>query len=188
MVESVWRRRLRWRLRGAWQWPAFAMLTAVDAALVAWLPFSGGGADALGAVLFAGFVNLLAVAVLAPFVGMALRRRRRDLPLFIARDYAGTALLVAITAGFVVGGLWHRSALAAEREDREAVFVAVHKYLLAEEPDFAPYASGLDARLLEPDSYRACVSRPEERLPLCFFVNTDQVPAGIRRDPARAAN
>src|SRR4051812_30558253 len=134
MVESVWRRRLRWRLRGAWQWPTFAVLTAVDAALVGWLPFSGGGADALGAVLFAGVVNLLAVAVLAPFAGMALRRRRRDLPRFIARDYAGTALLLAITFGLVCGGVWHRSALAEERADQRAVFVAVHKYLLAEEP------------------------------------------------------
>ena len=31
MVESVRWRRLRWRLRGAWQWPAFIVLTIVDA-------------------------------------------------------------------------------------------------------------------------------------------------------------
>src|SRR4051812_17810009 len=41
MVESVRWRRLRWRLRGAWQWPAFAVLTVVDALLVARLPFQG---------------------------------------------------------------------------------------------------------------------------------------------------
>ena len=29
-VERVWHRRLRWRLRGAWQWPAFVALTLVD--------------------------------------------------------------------------------------------------------------------------------------------------------------
>src|SRR4051812_46517441 len=171
MVESVWRRRLRWRLRGAWQWPTFAVLTVVDAMLVAWLPFSGQGADALGAVLFAGFVNLLAVAVVAPFAGMALRRRRRDLPFFIARDYAGTALLLAITCGLVAGGWLHRSALAAERADERAVFVAVHKYLLAEEPSFSPYIGTLDTRRLSAERYRACVYRPEEHLPICFFVN-----------------
>ena len=32
-VERVWHRRLRWRLRGAWQWPAFLALTLVDAVL-----------------------------------------------------------------------------------------------------------------------------------------------------------
>jgi hypothetical protein len=188
MVEPVWRRRLRWRLRGAWQWPTFAVLTLVDAALAAWLPFSGAGADAVGAFLLAGFVNLLAVALLAPFAGMTLRRRRPDLPFFIARDYAGTALLAVITCALLAGGLLHHSALTAERADREAVFVAVHKYLEAEAPAFAPYAGAMDTRLLEPDSYRACVYRPQEKLPLCFFVNTDQSPAGIKRDPARAAN
>src|SRR3954449_306409 len=103
MVESVWRQRLRWRLRGAWQWPAFGALTVIDAALVAWLPWTGEGADAIGAFLFAGFVNLVAIAVFAPFVGMALRRRRRDLPFMIARDYAATGLLLCIAAALLVG-------------------------------------------------------------------------------------
>ena len=43
----------------------------------------------------------------------------------------------------------------------------------------------LDMRQLETDSYRACVYRAEERLQLCFFVNTDQSPAGIKLDPTR---
>src|SRR6478735_3878658 len=90
MVESVRWRRLRWRLRGAWQWPVFAVLTVLDAMLVAWLPFQGEGGDIWGAVLLVGFVNLLAVALVAPFLGMAVRRRRPDLPRVVARDYAGT--------------------------------------------------------------------------------------------------
>jgi len=188
MVESVWRRRLRWRLRGAWQWPAFAVLTVADAALVAWLPFTGEGADVVGAFLFAGFLNLLVVAVLAPVAGMALRRRRRDLPSLIARDYAGTALLVLVTACLAAGGLLHRSALSAERADERAVLAAVHSYLEANEPAFAPYVGSMDMRLLEAERYRACVSRPQEQLPLCFFVNTDQSPAGIKRDPTRHPN
>src|SRR3954465_13895555 len=120
MVESMRWRRLRWRLRGAWQWPAFALLTVVDAVLAAPLPFQGEGADAFGAVLFAGFMNLLAVALVAPLAGFLLRRRRRDPPWFLARDYAGAGLLVFITAALVAGGLVHRSALAAERADRRA--------------------------------------------------------------------
>ncbi len=59
MVESVRWRRLRWRLRGAWQWPTFAALTAIDALLVARLPFQGTGGDVVGAILLAGFLNLL---------------------------------------------------------------------------------------------------------------------------------
>src|SRR3954447_13192537 len=134
MVESLNWRRVRWRLRGAWQWPAFAALTVFDALLAARLPFQGEGADVIGALLFAGFVNLLAVAVLAPFAGMALRRRRRDLPAMIARDYAGTTLLCAIAALLVAGGLAHRSALLAERADERAVVAAVHDYVVSTEP------------------------------------------------------
>ena len=64
MVESVRWRRLRWRLRGAWQWPTFALLTVLDALLVARLPFQGDGRRRArrGAARRASS-NLLAVAV-----------------------------------------------------------------------------------------------------------------------------
>jgi hypothetical protein len=185
MVESVMWRRLRWRLRGAWQWPAFAVLTAIDAVLVALLPFQGEGADALGALLVAGLFNVLAVALLAPVLGWLVRRRRRDLPVMIARDYAGAALLVAITGGLLTGGLIHRSARLEERADERAVSAAVRMYVAHEAPRFADGA--IDALRLETDHYRACVLGPE-RLPLCLFVNTDQAPAGVVRDPSREPN
>jgi hypothetical protein len=188
MVESIRWRRLRWRLRGAWQWPAFALLTVVDALLAARLPFEGEGADAFAAVLFAGFVNLLAVALVAPLAGFLLRRRRRDLPSFIARDYAGTGLLVFVTAALFTGGLLHHSALTAKRHEQGAVYTAVHDYVVASEPRFVPGLAAINLRELEPHSYRACVYRAGDSLPICFFVNTDQSPAGLKRDPARHAN
>ena len=75
--------RLRWRRRGAWQWPALWLLTLADALVLHWLPFSGeDGSALLAGFLFAGFANLAIVAVLGPALGAALRRRR-DRP---ARD------------------------------------------------------------------------------------------------------
>jgi hypothetical protein len=187
MVESARWRRLRWRLRGAWQWPAFVGLTVVDAVLVARLPFSGDGADAIGAMLLAGLFNLLAVALLAPVFGMLLRRRRRDLPLMIARDYAGTALLVAITFGLVAGGVFHRSEVTAERADQRAVFAAVHDYVVQSEPRFVDGLGSMSTWRLETDHYRVCVPGPE-KLPICLLVNTDQSPAGVKRDATREPN
>ena len=187
MVESVRWRRLRWRLRGAWQWPAFVVLTIVDAFLVARLPFQGEGTDAIGAFLVAGFFNLLAVALLAPAFGWLLRRRRRDLPFMIARDYAGTALLLLITFGILAGGLTHRSAVLEERADQRAVFAAVHDYVVESAPAFVAGLGTLDNLKLETDHYRACVLGPE-RMPLCLIVNTDQSPAGVTRDPSREPN
>jgi hypothetical protein len=184
MVESMRWRRLRWRLRGAWQWPAFLVLTVVDAALVARLPFQGEGTDAMGAFIVAAVLNLLAVALLAPAFGWLLRRRRRDLPFFIARDYAGAALLVLIAGGILAGGLIHRSAVLEERADEHAVTLAVRMYAAHTAPRFA---GAIDSLRLEPDHYRACVMGSEE-LPLCVFVNTDQAPAGVTRDPSREPN
>ena len=146
MVESDRWRRLRWRLRGAWQWPTFALLTVLDALLVAWLPFQGEGGDAIGAVLIVGFFNLLAVAVVAPFLGMALRRRRPDLPLVIARDYAGTALLVTIFLALLVGGLLHRGPRVDQQNARAAGETAVRDWLAREEPAFAPITARGHAR------------------------------------------
>ena len=187
MVESVRWRRLRWRLRGAWQWPTFVVLTVVDAVLIARLPFQGVGADLFGAFIVAGFFNVLAVALAAPFAGMLLRRFRRDLPRVVARDYGGTAVLVLITLGLVAGGLIHRPDVADQRADRRAVYAAVHNYVVRSEPEFKGGLAAISTLQLEPEYYRACVPGPEE-LPICLFVNTDQSPAGITLDPSRDPN
>jgi hypothetical protein len=187
MVESVRWRRLRWRLRGAWQWPAFVVLTAVDAVVIARLPFQGEGTDAIGAALVATFFNLLAVVLVAPLCGLLLRRRRRDLPFIIARDYAGTAVLALVTVGLLAGGWSHRSAVLAERADQRAVFAAVHDYVVETEPAYVPGLGTMSLLRMEPDHYRACVDGPGDG-PLCLLVNTDQSPAGLVRDPSRLPN
>ena len=188
MVESVFWPRLRWRMRGAWQWPAFAALTAIDALLVARLPFQGDGPDAIGAVLVAGFANLLAVAVAAPLLGALVRRFwRPDLPRMIARDYAGTLLLGFVTVVLVTGGLIHRAGLQREHGARASALEATHDYVVTQAPAFRRGLATADAQQQETDLYRVCVYGTE-RLPLCLFVNTDQTPAGVRRDPARVPN
>ena len=185
MGESVFWPRLRWRMRGAWQWPAFGALTVVDALLIARLPFQGRGPDAIGALLLAGFANLLVVAVAAPLLGALMRRFwRPDLPRLIARDYAGTALLGLVTVVLVTGGLIHRPGRVAEDRDRAAALAAVHGYVSSQAPGFD---DGLDMVREETDLYRVCVYA-DKGLPLCLYVNTDQVPAGVKRDPSREPN
>ena len=186
-VERVWHRRLRWRLRGAWQWPAFVVLTVVDGVLLAVLPFTGDGSTFVAGVLIAGFMNLFAVAALAPLAGRALRRRRPDLPRLIARDYAGTAALIAVTALLFAGGLAHRPTVQGARDDERAAVSGVHDYVLSQAPAYRDGLAAIDARLLEPDLYRACVPGRDGRW-LCLFVSTDQRPAGITVDPDRVPN
>src|SRR3954465_6891163 len=124
MSEDVRWTRLRWRLRGATMWPAFAVGVIVDAALLHALPIAGETApEAFGGILLAFFFNLVAVAIGAPLAGRWLRRRRPGLPKVVADDRAGTALVAALSAGLLAAGLAHR---AADRAERGAFPVQAH--------------------------------------------------------------
>ncbi len=189
-MDRVWVRRLRWRMRGAWLWPAFVLLTFVDGLLIHHLPPYGDGPGTfVAAVLLAGFANLIVVAVLAPLAGRRLRRRRRDLPKVIADDYAGTALVAVLAAVLVVAGVLHRPARAAEREDEAAAVASVHQYVARSAPaEYRTRLAELDLIRLEEDTYRSCVPGPDPRRWLCLFVDTRQRPAGVTRDPDEAPN
>jgi hypothetical protein len=186
--QHAWRR-LRWRRRGAWQWPAFGVLTAIDAIVLALVPFYDGGPGGLyPALLVAAFLNLVVVAVLAPVAARLLRRRRPDLPRIVARDYAGTALLTVLAALLLAGGLAHRPAAAAAAAERRAVLAGVHAYVLSQEPALRASLARTDVVELEPRYFRACVPRPEPQRWLCLFISTDQRPAGLKRDPSETSN
>ncbi len=188
-VERVWHRRLRWRLRGAWQWPAFLALTLVDGIVLAVLPpYDGGPQGVYPGVLLAGFLNLLVIAVAAPAVGRLLRRRRPDLPRLVAADYAGAWLLSAIAALLVAAGLMHRSDVVAENAREQVVAAALHDYVITRAPQYGGGLGAIDAVRLEPDYYRACVPGRDARHWFCLFVSTDQQPPGITRDTSQAPN
>jgi hypothetical protein len=188
-MEAVWLRRMRWRTRGAWQWPAFAAFTVGEAALLHELPLSGSHTGVVGGLLLAGFLNVAAVAVLGPLAGLWLRRRRRDLPRVVAADYAGTAMLGLVFAGLLAGGLAHRPAVQEAERDFAAQSAAVRMWVAHNAP--AAYRADVDHAdtwRLEADRYRTCVPGPDPRRALCLLVNTDQSPPGIAVDPSRAPN
>ena len=187
--ERVWLARLRWRMRGAWLWPAFFGLTALDGALIALLPpYEGTPRGAIGGVLLAGFANLAVIAVLGPVAGGALRRRRPDLPRVVANDYAGAALLIALSAGLLAAGLAHRPAESAERDDEAAVVAAVQRYVTTEATSWRSGLDRVDAVQLAPEVYRACVPGHDPRRSLCLIVDTDLRPARATRDNSMEPN
>jgi hypothetical protein len=190
-TESVrlWPARLRWRFRGALLWPAFAVLTIADGVLLADLPPYAGAPDGvLPAVLLAGFVNLFILAGVAPLAGRLLRRRRRDLPRSVAADYAGSAIIVALFVLVLAGGLAHRPAVAAHERSIASAYAAVHDYVTASAPEYRSGLGAVDALELSDHAYRACVPGHETGRWLCLYVDTDQTPAGIRRDPSTESN
>jgi hypothetical protein len=188
-VERVWHRRLRWRLRGAWQWPAFMALTLVDGVLLVVLPPYFGAPDNLfPGVLLAGSANLLAIVLLAPALGLWLRRRRPELPRLVASKYAGASLVLALTAVLLAAGLVHRSDVRAEEGREHAVAAAVHVYVVEQAPEHRDALGAIDAIRLEPDYYRACIPGDEPDRWFCLFVSTDQSPPGVTRDTDEVAN
>ena len=188
-VERVWHRRLRWRLRGAWQWPAFIALTLLDGVLLVVLPpYFGAPDNVFPGVLLAGSANLLAIVILAPPLGLWLRRRRPELPRLVASNYAGAALVVALTAVLVTAGVVHRSDVRAEEAREHAVAAAMHAYVVEHAPEHRDALATIDAIRLEPDYYRACVPRDEADRFFCLFVSTDQSPPGVTRDTDESPN
>ncbi len=87
-------------------WPAFLAATAADALIGhAWPP--AGDSQALFAAGLLGLVfNLIAVILLSHPIALLLRRRRPDLPMVVARDYAGTGVVVAVAALLAAVGLF----------------------------------------------------------------------------------
>jgi hypothetical protein len=189
-MEQVWASRLRWRLRGAWQWPVFGALVVGDAILLHELPVAGDrGPGMVGALLLAGVFNLVAVAVGGPLGGLALRRRRRDLPAVVASDYAGSVAMLALSGLLAVLGLAHRPAAVADRDAFAAGLSRVRAYVgHSAPPEYRRHVDEASSVRFGEDLYRTCVPGDRPRRALCLFVSTDENPPGIRVDPSRAPN
>jgi hypothetical protein len=188
--EPLWRSRLRWRWRGALQWPLFLVLTVVDALILGQLPIAGDdGTDLVPALLLAFFFNLLAVAVVAPLASMRLRRRRRDLPKVIADDYAGAVLLGVVTVALVAGGLIHRPNVQDAKHDFLVQQQTARRFIATRGPrEFRGRVSESNTMTLGEDYFRTCVPGPNPRRWFCVFVNTDESPPGVTIDTDQVSN
>jgi len=180
--------RLRWRLAGATMWPAFVLALLADTALLHLLPFTGDrGLGWVPAFLLAGFANLAIVAGAAPLAGWVVRRRAPSVPKVVADDRAGTALLLALTALLLAGGLAHRSVIQDERDQFAAQAAAAQRAIRAQAPpEFRDGA--LTTTKQGPALYRTCAAGPEPDEAFCVLVTTDQSPPGVTVDPDRRPN
>jgi hypothetical protein len=181
---------MRWRLRGALLWPAFWSLTLVDALLLGRLPIAGDGGTAfVPALLLSGFFNLVAVAIVAPLAGLALRRRRRDLPRVIAFDHAGTVVLLCVTAALLAGGLVHRDAIRDNQHDLMVQRLAALAYMQREAPpEFRRSLPTTSTIKMEDELFRTCTPGDDPDRWFCVYVATDTSPPGVTADDNRESN
>ena len=170
--------RLRWRLRGAWLWPAFVALTIADAVVGHMLPPAGDGQSVVSAALVALVLNLIAVILLSRPLGAVLRRARGDLPGIVARDYAGTTVVVVIALALLTAGLLHRSTLQAQRSTMDDAIKRAQAYIGDRAP--AQFRRNLAARghIRDPAGQHLPDLRPQRR-PQAHLLRDRQRQASI---------
>lgn len=203
--ERFWTSRLRWRLRGATQWPAFALLTVVDAVVIDQLPpistVDGTGLNFVEGLLIATFANLFLVGAAAPWLARRLANRRAaalaaagaaapsDAERDVLRDRTATALLVAGLAAVIAAGLANRPVIVSETEATEAAGRAVLAYVdRSGNDELRRNAETANIVKLGDDFFRVCIARDERDRFFCLFVDTAQDPPEVVRDPSGEPN
>jgi hypothetical protein len=165
--------RMRWRRAGAWLWPMFVVLTVADAVVGHELP-PAGDAETLAAAGLLGLVaNVLGVILLSRPLGVLIRRARPDLPGFVARDYAGTAVVATLTMTLLLVGLLHRPAIRARQHDMQDAIVRAQAFIGDRAPDqFKRNLAYVSVFAIQPGTiYRACVPSADGTRSYCVIVN-----------------
>ena len=165
--------RLRWRRAGAWLWPSFIAFTLADAVIGHALPPAGSTESLTAAGLLGLVLNLLGVLFLSRPIGWGLRRFRGDLPGFVARDYGGTLVVLALTATLVTVGLLHRSAIHASQRDMQDAIARAQAWIGDRAPDeFRHNLQMVSLLAIQGGTiYRVCVPNVQHTKSYCVIVD-----------------
>jgi hypothetical protein len=171
-MESGWLHRVWWRRRGAWLWPLFVLATVADAVLGHVRPPLGDAQSVASAALVGLVLNLLAVLLLSRPLGALIRRGRQDLPSVVARNYAGTALVAAVTTALIAIGVVHHDTIVAnQRMLRDATVRAQAWIGDHAQSQFRRHVVFADTLVIEPGRiYRTCVPGDELSRTYCVIV------------------
>ncbi len=168
--------RLRWRLHGAWMWPTFLILTVLDGLIVHRLPLSGDSQPPMTGWLLGLVLGLMTIVLIAPALGYALRKVRPDMPKLVARDYAGTGAIMALTMILLIAGLAHRSTVNSDRRALQDAIARAQAYIGTNAP--RPFRTDLQRasafELQPPMIYRVCVPNLGQTRTYCVIVHRDR--------------
>ena len=196
--ERLWARRLRWRLRGAWQWPAYAVLTLVDAVILHELPPVREGVEFVPGLIVSSFGNLFLIGAVAPWLGERLAQRERagkengvpfSVRAEVLKDRSAAVLLAIATVGLVVAGLGNREAYITITDAQKDAAIAARAYVEQSAPaEIRRNVEAMNRDTLEDDYFRMCVPFDDPSRAWCFFVDTSAEPPSITPDSAQIPN
>ena len=203
--ERFWTSRLRWRLRGAWMWPAFVALTVADGVVLHLLPplrfgFSEVGLSLIAGILIATFGNLVLIGAVAPWLARRVVRGRSasDTPSVpdqalreVMADRFGTALLALGFLGVLASGLASIPLINGETDARNRAARALVTYVHARAP--AEVRANNDQGAVETarlaDGYvRSCIPVRDRRRWWCVFIDANKRPTSVVKDPSAQPN
>jgi hypothetical protein len=173
-MEGAWLARMRWRRRGAWLWPTFVALTIVDGFVLHALPAAGNTQTLAGGILAGMVLNLLAVVLLSRPLGGLLRRYRRDLPVIVARNYAGAAAVVLVSVVMLTVGLAHHATIVSQQQSLDDAVERAIGYIGDRAPNqFRVNVTHTDTYTIQAGSvYRTCVPNRAATESYCVIVRT----------------
>jgi hypothetical protein len=194
--EVFWTRRLRWRLRGALMWPAFAIFTIADGLVLHYLPPNTTGVKLIPGIIIASFANLFLIGAIANWITRRLvareRRvhtaeRREPLPREVILDRTATILLSLAAAGLLAAGLGNRPVIVSETNaTHEAAVRAEHFVLAHGTPQARANLQDANTKRLAAGYFRICVNLDNRAKAFCMFVDTNK--NTVVRDPDERPN
>jgi hypothetical protein len=191
-VDRFWTRRLRWRLLGAWRWPAFAVFTAIDAVLLHELG-TGVRFNWPVSLILASFGNIAQVAAADALGRLAARNRAaqglEDPHVEVAIDRGGIALLALGAVGLAASGIATHHLVVSETRATEANAHAIEKWV--DHNATSEYRRNIETAntvRLAPDYFRTCIANDARERFLCLFVDTKKKPPSVVRDPSTEPN
>ncbi len=202
--ERFWASRLRWRVRGAPLWPAFALFTLLDAIVLNRLPPVPPGTidvSLIPSLLLATFSNLFLVGVLAPFIAGRLHTRRRaalvaagdappaEVERELLSDRLGVALLAAGVVACLAAGLANRPLIVSETDATEEAALEVREFVAhSGDEELQRNLETANTKRLGEGFFRVCIARDDRRRHFCLFVDTNKRPTQVDRDPSAEPN
>jgi hypothetical protein len=185
-MEAAWLARMRWRRRGAWLWPTFVVATVLDGVLLHALPLAGTTQTLVGGILAGMVFNVLAVLLLSRPLGMLVRRARPDMPVVVARNYAGTFAVLLVSAAMLAIGVAHHSTVVAQRRSFDDAVMRAEAYIGDRAPaQFRVNVTNSNTYTIQAGAvYRTCVPNRSGTRTYCVIVKTrlplarSVVPAG----------
>jgi len=157
-------------------WPAFIAATIADGLVGHWLPLWGDNHAAMAVGLLGLWLNVIGLIVIGRPLALVLRRRRPDLPVIVARDYAGTSTVGAIAIIVLSAGLIHHQTVVSDHNAREDAITRAQAYIGDRAPpEFRRNLQWVSTVAVQPGSlYRACVPSLDWRRTFCVIVDTGQ--------------